>query len=158
MIKTQVLLIPLVILAFNVMLLLGYLVLTKGGILKRHLDRVQIDENSEMRDDIGNEVKVKKGIFHAKLAGRFLSSKVFSAIPDEETALRVASAITDSKSPEKNYSPVQVAYDKKDSIWIVSFREDTDSTESGNVENLAIRKKDGKILGTLIGWQSPNAN
>jgi len=151
-------LILLLLLGTNLILLLAYFVVVKGGFLKKHLNRVMIDESRMICDSFGSQVEVRSGVFHAKLATWTLPSAIFDAIPDEVTALRVASAVMDGKSPEKNYSPVQVAYDKKDRIWIVSFKEDTDTTESENVENLAIRKKDGKILSTLIGWQSSNAN
>jgi len=148
----QVLIMLLILLAINLVLLLSYLAVVKGGFIRRHLYHVTIDDIQETQDDEGSIIELRTGIFRTRLASLYLPSIRFDAIPDAATALRVAVSIMSGIKPEKQHTPNLITYDKKDGVWVVSFTENSDMQASGNIINLALREKDGKVLGTLNGW------
>ena len=77
-----------------------------------------------------------------------------AVIPDEETALKIAEAIFDGmeKSEEApKYVPQAVFYDNQDEIWIVSFWENSNQLTLGGDCNIALQKKDGKVLRIWFG-------
>lgn len=76
------------------------------------------------------------------------------AVPDKETAIKIAQAVFDTMSVSEyaeKYSPQYVFYDTQDEIWIVSFWDDSDATVLGGNCNIAMQKKDGKVLRIWFG-------
>ena len=75
-------------------------------------------------------------------------------IPDEETALKIAKAIFDGMEKNKDakeYVPQSVFYDNQDEIWIVSFGKNSNQIMLGGDCNIAMQKKDGKVLRIWFG-------
>ena len=76
------------------------------------------------------------------------------AVPDKETAVKIAQVIFDGMSTSEyaeEYNPQYVFYDAQDEIWIVSFWDDSDATVLGGNCNIAMQKKDGKVLRIWFG-------
>lgn len=75
-------------------------------------------------------------------------------IPDRESAIAVAEAIFTSSIQTKstqNYIPVHVFYDEQDAVWIVCFMNPANKNTVGEDCNIALQKKDGKILRVWFG-------
>ena len=108
--------------------------------------------NSKKENDM---IKYESGNFHDKNWSETIGTYSGKAvIPDEKTALRIAKAIFDgmekSKAAQK-YEPQSVFYDNQDEIWIVSFWENTKQPTLGGDCNIALQKKDGKVLRIWFG-------
>lgn len=77
-----------------------------------------------------------------------------AVIPNEETAVKIATAIFDGMEKNKDsqkYVPQFVFFDNQDDIWIVSFWEKSNQTVLGGNCNIAMQKKDGKVLRIWFG-------
>ncbi len=77
-----------------------------------------------------------------------------AVIPDKETALKIATAIFDGMEKSKEaqgYEPQSVFYDYQDEIWIVSFWKNSNQLSLGGDCNIALQKKDGKVLRIWFG-------
>ena len=104
----------------------------------------------------GNDmIKYETGIFHDKnweeITGTY---KGASIIPNEKVALRVAETIFDGMKKSEavqDYVAQSVFYDNQDEIWIVTFWNNSDQTTLGGDCNIAIQKKDGKVLRIWFG-------
>ena len=75
-------------------------------------------------------------------------------ILDEETALKIAKAIfygMEKSKDAKEYVPQSVFYDNQDEIWIVSFGKNSNHIMLGGDCNIAMQKKDGKVLRIWFG-------
>ena len=100
-------------------------------------------------------IKYESGNFHDKnwseTVGTYRGKAV---IPDEETALKIAEAIFDGMEKSKDtqeYAPQSVFYDNQDEIWIVSFWKNSNQITIGGECNIAMQKKDGKVLRIWFG-------
>lgn len=100
-------------------------------------------------------VKYESGIFYDKnwneTVGTYSEKEV---IPDEETALKIAKAIFDGMTKSKEmqeYVPQSVFYDNQDEVWIVSFWNNSEQLALGGDCNIALQKKDGKVLRIWFG-------
>ena len=108
--------------------------------------------NSKKENDM---IKYESGKFYDKnwseATGTYSGNAV---IPDEETALKIAKAIFDGMEKSKEaqeYVPQSVFYDNQDEIWIVSFWKDSNHITLGGDCNIALQKKDGKVLRIWCG-------
>ena len=78
-------------------------------------------------------------------------------IPNEQVAVNVAIQIFDGISKdsyEEKYIPQLVVFDESCEVWIVTFwpdQSDTNEVTVGGDCNIAIQKKDGKVL--RIWWK-----
>lgn len=100
-------------------------------------------------------IKYKSGIFYEKnwdeTIGTYTGECV---IPNEEIALEIAKAIFNGMEKSKSmkeYVPQSVFYDNQDEIWIVSFGENSNQIVIGGDCNIAMQKKDGKVLRIWFG-------
>ena len=100
-------------------------------------------------------IKYESGTFYDKNWNEPIGTYSGNAvIPDEETALKIAKAIFDGieKSKEvQEYVPQSVFYDDQDEIWIVSFGKSSNQITLGGDCNIALQKKDGKVLRIWFG-------
>ena len=100
-------------------------------------------------------IKYESGTFYDKNWSESVGTYSGKAvIPDEETALKIATAIFDgmAKSNEvQEYVPQSVFYDNQDEVWIVSFWKDANQIMVGGDCNIAMQKKDGKVLRIWFG-------
>ena len=77
-----------------------------------------------------------------------------AVIPDEKTALKIAKAIFDGMEKSKEvqkYVPQSVFYDNQDEVWVISFWKNSNQTTLGGDCNIALQKKDGKVLRIWFG-------
>ena len=100
-------------------------------------------------------IKYESGVFYdkdwAETIGTYRGDAV---IPDEKTAIKVAQAIFDGMEKSKEiqkYIPQSVFYDSQDEIWIVSFGQNSKEIVLGGDCNIAMQKKDGKVLRIWFG-------
>ena len=92
-------------------------------------------------------VKYESGNYHDKNWSETIGTYGGMVIPDEETALKIAKAIFDGME----YVPQSVFYDNQDEIWIVSFGKNSNHIMLGGDCNIAMQKKDGKVLRIWFG-------
>lgn len=108
--------------------------------------------NSKKENDM---IKYESGNFHDKNWNETIGTySGMAVIPDEETALKIAEAIFDGMEKSKEaqkYVPQSVFYDNQDEIWIVSFWENSNQLTLGGDCNIALQKKDGKVLRIWFG-------
>lgn len=108
--------------------------------------------NSKKENDM---IKYESGNFHDKNWSETIGTYSGEAvIPDEETALKIAKAIFDGMEKSKEaqeYVPQSVFYDNQDEIWIVSFWKNSNQLILGGECNIAMQKKDGKVLRIWFG-------
>lgn len=100
-------------------------------------------------------IKYESGNFYDKnwseTSGTYSEEAVIS---DEKTALKIASAIFDGMKKNddvQEYVPQSVFYDNQDEIWIVSFWKNSNQITLGGDCNIAMQKKDGKVLRIWFG-------
>ena len=79
-------------------------------------------------------VKYESGNYHDKNWSETIGTYGGMVIPDEETALKIAKAIFDGME-----------------IWIVSFGKNSNHIMLGGDCNIAMQKKDGKVLRIWFG-------
>ena len=100
-------------------------------------------------------IKYESGVFYDKNWSETIGTYNEKAvIPNEEIALKIAKAIFEGmeKSGEvQEYVPQSVFYDNKDEVWIVSFWKNSNQTILGGDCNIALQKKDGKVLRIWFG-------
>ena len=100
-------------------------------------------------------VKYESGIFYDKNWSETIGTySGGAAIPNEQVALKIAKAIFDGIEKNKDaqeYVVQSVFYDTQDDIWIVSFGKNSDQVTLGGDCNIAIQKKDGKVLRIWFG-------
>ena len=107
--------------------------------------------NSKKENDM---VKYESGNYHDKNWSETIGTYGGMVIPDEETALKIAKAIFDGMEKSKDakeYVPQSVFYDNQDEIWIVSFGTNSNHIMLGGDCNIAMQKKDGKVLRIWFG-------
>lgn len=100
------------------------------------------------------DVVYKSGIYDNKNWDESIGTYVMDVIPDEETALKTAEAIfngMEKSETAQEYVPQSVYYDEQDGIWIISFWQESDEATLGNDCNIAMQKKDGKVLRIWFG-------
>ena len=105
-------------------------------------------------NNAGEIIEYESGSYHDKNWDETIGTYKEAVISDKDTALAVAQAIYDGmeKSDDADkYTAKYVFYDNQDEIWIVSFGEDSSSTNLGGDCNIAIRKADGKVLRIWFG-------
>ena len=110
--------------------------------------------NSKKENDM---VKYESGNYHDKNWSETIGTYGGMVIPDEETALKIAKAIFDGMEKSKDakeYVPQSVFYDNQDEIWIVSFGKNSNHIMLGGDCNIAMQKKDGKVLRIWFGATS----
>jgi hypothetical protein len=101
-----------------------------------------------------NMVEYETGVFHNKNWEEKVGTYQGDVIPDGETALVIATSIFDKinkSTSAQEFTPQLVFYDEEEAIWIVSFWEETDLTTLGADCNIAMQKKDGKVLRIWFG-------
>lgn len=99
-------------------------------------------------------VKYQTGIFYDKNWEETVGTYNGDVIPDEQTAVSVATQIFNAMEKESytdQFIAKSVFYDEQDSIWIVSFWEKSNEMTLGNDCNIAMQKKDGKVLRIWFG-------
>lgn len=108
--------------------------------------------NSKKKNDM---IKYESGIFHNKNWSETIGTySGKAAIPNEETALKIANAVFDGMEKSKEaqeYVPQSVFYDTQDEIWIVSFWKNSNKITFGGDCSIALQKKDGKVLRIWFG-------
>ena len=107
--------------------------------------------NSKKENDM---VKYESGNYHDKNWSETNGTYGGMVITDEETALKIAKAIFDGMEKSKDakeYVPQSVFYDNQDEIWIVSFGKNSNHIMLGGDCNIAMQKKDGKVLRIWFG-------
>ena len=109
-------------------------------------------ENSKKENDM---IIYDSGNYHDKNWSEAIGTYSGKAvIPDEKTALKIAKVIFDGMEKSKEvqkYVPKFVFYDNQDEIWIVSFCENSHQLTLGGDCNIALQKKDGKVLRIWFG-------
>ena len=76
-------------------------------------------------------------------------------IPDEESAIAIATAIYNSipqNGKQKEYVVQGVMYDTKVEVWIVTFGENNSKVAGGDC-SIVLQKKDGKVVKIWFGEQ-----
>lgn len=99
-------------------------------------------------------INYETGIYYNKNWNESAGAYTVDVIPNKETAIAVAEMIfeTMEKSQSFNeYVPNSVFFDEPDEIWIVSFSKDSDEIILGGDCNIALQKKDGKVLRIWFG-------
>lgn len=100
-------------------------------------------------------IKYESGNFHNKNWNETIGTYSRKAvIPDEETAIKIAKAIFDGMEKSKEaqeYVPQSVFYDNQDEVWIVSFWKNSNQLTLGGDCNIALQKRDGKVLRIWFG-------
>ncbi len=100
-------------------------------------------------------IKYESGNFYDKNWSETIGTyRGDAVIPDEETALKIAKAIFDGMEKSEDaqqYVPQSVFYDNQDEIWIVSFGKNSNQNTLGGDCNIAMQKKDGKVLRIWFG-------
>lgn len=104
---------------------------------------------------VNDMIKYESGDFYDKNWSETIGTYIGKAvIPDEETALKIAKAIFDGMGKSKEvqeYVPQSVFYDNQDEVWIVSFGKNSNQITLGGECNIALQKKDGKVLRIWFG-------
>ena len=106
---------------------------------------ISIEEENDM-------IKYETGIYNDKNWNETIGTYDEAVISNEKTALEIAVAIFDGMKKFKDserYIPQSVFYDVQDEIWIVTFGEEQKHSDIfivGGGCNIAIQKKDGKVL------------
>ncbi len=102
-----------------------------------------------------NTIKYESGSFYDKNWSETIGTYSKKAvIPDEETALKTATAVFDGMEKSKEaqkYVPQTVFYDTDDEIWIVTFGNNSSRNTLGGDCSIAIQKADGKVLRIWFG-------
>lgn len=110
---------------------------------------------SACKNEKGNDMfNYKSGVYHDKNWGDSVGTYKKDVISDEKCAVAVATEIFNCMEKSKaleEYKPQSVFYDEKDEIWIVSFWKDSDEITLGGDCNIAMQKKDGKVLRIWFG-------
>lgn len=99
-------------------------------------------------------VTYETGIYHDKSWNETVGTYSNPVVPDKETALKIAETVFNgmTKNNEtQEYVAQSIFYDEQDEIWIISFWKDSDQNILGGECNIAIQKKDGKILRIWFG-------
>ena len=108
-------------------------------------------ENNQQEKDM---VKYESGIFYDKNWDETVGTYSDVAVPNKETAIKIAQAIFDGmekSNEEQKYILQSVFYDKQDEIWIVSFGDNSSQIILGGDCSIAIQRKDGKVLRIWFG-------
>lgn len=108
-------------------------------------------ENNQQEKDM---VKYESGIFYDKNWDETVGTYSDAAVPNKETAIKIAQAIFDGmekSNEEQKYILQSVFYDKQDEIWIVSFGDNSSQIILGGDCSIAIQRKDGKVLRIWFG-------
>ena len=108
-------------------------------------------ENNQQEKDM---VKYESGIFYDKNWDETVGTYSDAAVPNKETAIKIAQAIFDGmekSNEEQKYILKSVFYDKQDEIWIVSFGDNSSQIILGGDCSIAIQRKDGKVLRIWFG-------
>ena len=101
-----------------------------------------------------DRIKYESGNYFNKNWSETIGTYKEAVIPDEETALKIATAIFDGMEKSKEaqeYVPQSVFYDNQDEIWIVSFWKNSDQPTLGGDCSIALQQKDGKVLRIWFG-------
>lgn len=110
--------------------------------------------NTEEGDSDMRDIKYESGVFHDKNWNEKIGTYVDVAVPDKETAIKIASAVIipmQDKGYAKNYSVQSVFFDNTDEVWIVSFWEDKGDKTTGADCSIAIKKSNSQILRIWFG-------
>ncbi len=94
-------------------------------------------------------IKYETGIFQDKNWEEQIGTYQGDAIPDKKTAIGIATQIFDGmkkSSTSQEYTPQAVFYDEEDDVWIISFWKESERITLGGDCNIAIQKKDGRVL------------
>lgn len=98
-----------------------------------------------------NGIRYESGTFHDKNWSETIGTySRRAAVPDEETALKIAQAIFDGMEKSKEaqkYVPQSVFYDNQDEIWIVSFWKNSNQIALGGDCSIALPKKTERCCG-----------
>ena len=123
--------------------------------------KIENNSYSEKNKDENNCIKFEyeKGIWHDKDWDSDVGTYKGDAVPNENVAVAVASAIFDGvKNPKTQYDFVaqNVFFDEKDEVWIVSFWPDRYYIDEntiivGECYNISFQKKDAKVLRIWVG-------
>lgn len=108
----------------------------------------------QQNGDKNMDLEFKEGIYHEKTWDESIGTYKNDIIPDKKIALQVAVQIFEGmqkSSTAEKYVPQTVFYDREDELWIVSFWEDTEEEILGGDCNIALQKKDGKVLRIWFG-------
>ena len=108
-------------------------------------------ENNQQEKDM---VKYESGIFYDKNWDETVGTYSDAAVPNKETAIKIAQAIFDGmkkSNEEQKYILQSVFYDEQDEIWIVSFGDNSSQIILGGDCSIAIQRKDGKVLRIWFG-------
>lgn len=107
------------------------------------------------RDSGENDmVKYETGVFQNKNWEEQTGTYQGDAIPDKKTAVGIATQIFDGmkkSSTSQEYTPQAVFYDEEDDVWIISFWKESERITLGGDCNIAIQKKDGRVLRIWFG-------
>lgn len=115
----------------------------------------------QIPNDKIEDVSFASGIYFDKNWDDDVGTYQGTVVPDKETALVIATAIFEplkNTYPLEDFVPQTVFYDEEDSIWIVSFWEDSPQESEDNLLvitgyscSIAFRAEDGRILRIWFG-------
>ena len=98
-------------------------------------------------------MQYQTGIFYDKNWDDPVGTYNGDVIPNENTAISIATQIFDSMEKSNAYDhfkPQAVFYDEQDAVWIVSLY-NSEEMHTGGDCNIAMQKRDGKILRIWFG-------
>lgn len=99
-------------------------------------------------------VEYRTGIYYDKNWDEQVGTYHGDVIPDEQAAVAVATQIFNAMekgSDTDGFTAQSVFYDEQDSVWIVSFWEESDQVTLGKDCSIAMQKSDGKVLRIWFG-------
>ena len=105
----------------------------------------------EHTQPVEHAITFKTGIYDHKFwkTDKIEDYPGYCVIPDEDAAVKIATAIY-KELPIFAFEAQSVFFDEEDEVWIVSFYPpipESGPVEIGSCHSIALRKKDGKVLG-----------
>lgn len=99
-------------------------------------------------------MKYEEGIFYDKNWNEEIGTYTNNIVSTKEDAINIAVSIYNGMKKSKEMSnlvPNSVFYDTQDEIWIINFKNPNSRKTVGGDCNIALQKKDGKVLRIWFG-------
>jgi len=138
---------------FKFMILIG-MVLLVLGIVSYFVfySRSNSNMKGDIKNDIKDNIKLETGVYSNKNWDEKMETANLDCVPDKDTAIKIANVITNRYTKGRAYGKYEITsvfYDNQDGVWIVSYDDipaDKNMKVVGGCYNIAIRKKDAKVL------------
>lgn len=119
----------------------------------------RMDTISDSEENTNKLVEYKSGVYSNKKWEETTGTYQKDVVPNKDVALQIANTIFDGMEKNSNTESLtanSIFYDEEDEVWIINFAIPDNEAEDGSMIvggdcNIAIQKKDGKILRIWFG-------